>query len=1257
MAGAIVETIDVDAGPGIAGLKEFTDALEQAADKWAEFQAKMDSGLAGGSADKLAASMDEAAAAISAAADKAASSLERIGEASDSAAGGVERLDEAAATAGGSLDEAAAGADAAAAASDRLAESADAASASLDRQAVSGKAASDSAGESAAASEGFGSTAKLALLGIGVAAAYGIDKAMKFQSQMLLLNTQAGVSMPNVKKMSQGVLEISTQTGQSLSNVSESAYHVASNMASMGSTVPNMLNAVKVAAQGATVGHANMVDVTNALTAAIASGIPGVKNYQQAMGVLNSTVGSGDMTMQDLADAFGTGMVASVKGYGLSIKDVGAALATFGDNNIRGAKAGTDLRMAVQALAVPVSTAAPELAKLGLTTNSLAKDMQSGGLLKALDDLQSKFTKNGITAKNEGQVITDLFGKKAGVGLSLLMEQMDRLQSKYPALTKGANDFGAAWQKTQETPAQKWKELGAGLQASAVNFGTSLLPAFSAAAGFADKILDDINSTKGAADGLAVAFGAAVAVFTTKKLVSGVQEAFETGEKALGVLGKIGQTIGIPGADKLAGAGQGSASSSMAGAADTQSAAAKTMADAAATQASAADKMASAATGQETAGAEEETAASGQKVAGAEEDAGGGLLGKGGITGAVGTAGIGLIISSLIDSALKGQKNSQGNWLDNAFGTPSKSGWNNWGSFGHDVGDMWGALPGGAGNAAAASSGGTSRFESRFGIPAPGTPAAPAKIPEPDTSALEAAKSKVQAEMSQINDLISQGKAAKIPAPDLSALEEGKAKAERDLDNINAELKTALTKPAKVASPDMSALAGAKATAAQDAAGIHTAAQDPLSKPVKATAPDLSAYAAAHGAAAADGASISLGLASGILSEEGAVVAAANQVASAATAAMARATDSHSPSKVTEKIGASVAEGLVVGMEGGTAAVNAAATALGKNVAKATDITSIDSNVTKLLGYVPKGDTGLSKWLKDDEAKLTGLANKRQTLETEITDSQQIAQQALSNSSILNAASYTPALAASNGPQSSYATVQGLQSMLADQQAFTQQIGQLKKQGLNATSLNQLVQGGASSGLPITAGLIGNKGAIAQINQLEAKLHSSAAQLGDEAAGPMFQAGQQAAQGLAEGIKSELGAVDNAIKAMAQSMVNAAKEALKSKSPSLVFRDVGLSIPQGVALGVDAGTPVAQAAVGRMGSRLGGGHPGIDYGHAGGGGGSGGGGSVTIHNTTNVTVQGSVTTENDLLTKLQSAQLKKANNNWQGGWQLPGRKT
>ena len=196
------------------------------------------------------------------------------------------------------------------------------------------------------------------MLGAGVAAAYGIDKAMKYQSEMLLLHTQAGVSSKDTATMSQGVLQISTQTGQSLNAVAESAYHVASNMESMkGSSPAKMLQAVKVAAEGASVGHSNLVDTTNAMTAAISSNIPGVKNYSQAMGVLNATVGSGDMKMQDLAEAFGGGMVAVVKGYGLTLKDVGASLATFGDNNIRGAKAGTDLRMAVQALAVPMKTA------------------------------------------------------------------------------------------------------------------------------------------------------------------------------------------------------------------------------------------------------------------------------------------------------------------------------------------------------------------------------------------------------------------------------------------------------------------------------------------------------------------------------------------------------------------------------------------------------------------------------------------------------------------------------------------------------------------------------------------------------------------------------------------------------------------------------------------------------------------------------------------------------------------------------------
>ena len=96
-----------------------------------------------------------------------------------------------------------------------------------------------------------------------------------------------------------------------------------------------------------------------------------------------------------------------------------------------------------------------------------------------------------------------------------------------------------------------------------------------------------------------------------------------------------------------------------------------------------------------------------------------------------------------------------------------------------------------------------------------------------------------------------------------------------------------------------------------------------------------------------------------------------------------------------------------------------------------------------------------------------------------------------------------------------------------------------------------------------------------------------------------------------------------------------------------------MTIPQGVALGVDAGSSIAEAAVSRMGQRAAGAyHPG---GFSGGHGGGSGSGNVTIHNETHVTVQGSVMAEHDLANTVQNVLLKKGSNNWQAGLVLPGR--
>jgi TP901 family phage tail tape measure protein len=293
---------------------------------------------------------------------------------------------------------------------------------------------------------------------------------------MTLLVSQAGVAEDQLGGLKKGVLDIAAKVGTDPDSLAEALYHVESNFESMGITSAQALKLTETAAKGAAIGHADLVDVTNALTAAVAAQIPGVEDLDQAMGVLNATVGVGDMKMQDLANAFSSGMVATVKGFGLSIKDVGAALAVFGDNNIRGSLAGNQLRMSVMALGKPISTSEAALKTLGLTQTTLANDMQRGGLKLALEDLVGRMNAAGISADRQGQIITDAFGRKAGAGLNILVGQFERFEGKFKALDEGADNFGKSWERTQQTFAQQTKQLEGSLQALMITLGEKLIP-------------------------------------------------------------------------------------------------------------------------------------------------------------------------------------------------------------------------------------------------------------------------------------------------------------------------------------------------------------------------------------------------------------------------------------------------------------------------------------------------------------------------------------------------------------------------------------------------------------------------------------------------------------------------------------------------------------------------------------------------------------------------------------------------------------
>lgn len=356
-------------------------------------------------------------------------------------------------------------------------------------------------------------------LGVGIvgAAAVGtvasVKLGMDFQTAMERIHTQANASQKQVAALSKGVLAMAGAVSTTPAALADAAYHIAS-VGQRSLSTAAQLGVLRLAAEGAKIGGADLTDTTNALTAAVVSGIKGAQDYSKAMGALNATVGAGDMKMQDLANALSTGVTITAKQAGISLNQMGAALAVFGDNNVRGAKAGNQLRMSIQALEVPAVEGQAYLAKLGLSATKLATDMQQGGLPKAISDLRDHMDAVGLTGDKVGATLTEIFGKRAGAGISTLVGEYTRFQNKLKEVNEGGNKFPVAWLAYSKTLSAQFDSMRASVEAFLIKL--NVLP-------LATKAFQWINAsvvpglerletwfqkTKGATTGLIIGLGA-----------------------------------------------------------------------------------------------------------------------------------------------------------------------------------------------------------------------------------------------------------------------------------------------------------------------------------------------------------------------------------------------------------------------------------------------------------------------------------------------------------------------------------------------------------------------------------------------------------------------------------------------------------------------------------------------------------------------------------------------------------------------------
>lgn len=304
-------------------------------------------------------------------------------------------------------------------------------------------------------------------------ATYAVKGAMDFQQAMTLVQTQAGASASEVADLSKQVMTLAQSSQQGPTELADGLYH----LISLGLNAQDAMNALKVASEGAAVGQEDLEDVTNALGGAISSGIKGTSDYAGTMGALDAIIGAGNMKMGDLTAALGTGILPAARSAGLSLSDVGAALATMTDNGVPATDAATRLRMTFSLLAAPTSQAQKALASVGISSTQLAQDMrQPNGLLVAVQDLKQHLEDSGKSAVEQNAVIAQAFGGgRTSSSIETLIEETDKLSQKYTYLAANTDKFSTSAKVEAQTWTGQLQNMNANLEVFRDTVGTSLL--------------------------------------------------------------------------------------------------------------------------------------------------------------------------------------------------------------------------------------------------------------------------------------------------------------------------------------------------------------------------------------------------------------------------------------------------------------------------------------------------------------------------------------------------------------------------------------------------------------------------------------------------------------------------------------------------------------------------------------------------------------------------------------------------------------
>ena len=191
------------------------------------------------------------------------------------------------------------------------------------------------------------------------------------------------------------------------------------------------------------------------------------EEMEHANDVLSKTAASSTTNISELGEALKN---AAPFGHSLhqSIEEVNAALGVLADVGIRGADAGTALRMVILGLSSPTAKQQKVFQDYGIEINQAS--LQSEGLTKTLQRLKE----SGIMeASNSAELLGDVFGRRATPQVMALVGNIGRLQEKLETLKDAQGTTERMFKDSYSNVSQAFFGLSSAWESFKISLGES----------------------------------------------------------------------------------------------------------------------------------------------------------------------------------------------------------------------------------------------------------------------------------------------------------------------------------------------------------------------------------------------------------------------------------------------------------------------------------------------------------------------------------------------------------------------------------------------------------------------------------------------------------------------------------------------------------------------------------------------------------------------------------------------------------------